>query len=163
MCGDGRQPRILVDNFWIPRSQTRTFSTPGPHRAVLLLFFALVRAFAFFLVKAKTTLLVLRIFTSSISPHFAEFAGIKLKITRARQILTALFLKFAKSGEIYCCWILQMFIHSRFKKNQRKKANFNCKWSISLLMEHALIIRGKIKHCRYDRQAKKAPDAWSQH
>ena len=28
-CGDGRQPRILVDNFWIPRSKTRTFFTPG--------------------------------------------------------------------------------------------------------------------------------------
>ena len=27
-CGDGRQPRILVDNFWIPRSKTCTFSTP---------------------------------------------------------------------------------------------------------------------------------------
>ena len=31
-CGDGRQPRILVDNFWIPRSKTRTCSTPGFHR-----------------------------------------------------------------------------------------------------------------------------------
>ena len=29
--GDGRQPRILVDNFWIPRSKTRTCSTPGFH------------------------------------------------------------------------------------------------------------------------------------
>ena len=28
-CGDGRQPRILVDKFLIPRSKTRTFSTPG--------------------------------------------------------------------------------------------------------------------------------------
>ena len=56
-CGDGRQLRILVDNFLIPRSKTRTFSIS--HRAVLLLFFALVRAFAFFLSKAKTTLLVM--------------------------------------------------------------------------------------------------------
>ena len=30
--GDGRQPRFLVDNFWIPRSKTRTRSTPGFHR-----------------------------------------------------------------------------------------------------------------------------------
>ena len=29
-CGDGRQPRILVDNFWIPRSKTCTCSSPGP-------------------------------------------------------------------------------------------------------------------------------------
>ena len=27
-CGDGRQPS-LVDQFWIPRSKTRTFSIPG--------------------------------------------------------------------------------------------------------------------------------------
>ena len=84
-CGDGRQPRILVDNFWIPRSKTRRFSTPGfLTKAVLLLFFALVRAFAFFLFKAKTTLLVLWIFTSNILPHFTEFAGMKWKIISAR-------------------------------------------------------------------------------
>ena len=84
-CGDGRQPRILVDNFWIPRSKnTHVFHSRVSHRAVLLLFFALVRAFAFFLFKAKTTLLVLWIFTSNISPHFAEFAGMKLKIISAR-------------------------------------------------------------------------------
>ena len=28
-CGDGRQPRILVDQFWIPRSKSCTFSIPG--------------------------------------------------------------------------------------------------------------------------------------
>ena len=28
-CGDGRQPGILVGHFWISRSKTRTFSTPG--------------------------------------------------------------------------------------------------------------------------------------
>ena len=42
-CGDGRQPRILVDNFWIPRSKTCTFSNLHSwvsHRAMLLLFFA---------------------------------------------------------------------------------------------------------------------------
>ena len=31
-------------------------------------------------------------------------------------------------------------VHPQLKNNQRKKANFNCKWSISLLIEHALII-----------------------
>ena len=46
---------------------------------MLLLFFALVRAFAFFLFKAKTTLIVLWILTSNISPHFAEFAGMKFE------------------------------------------------------------------------------------
>ena len=54
------------------------------YRAVLLLFFALVRAFAFFPFFAKTTLLVLRIFTSNSSLHFAEFSGMKLKIISAR-------------------------------------------------------------------------------
>ena len=28
-CGDGRQPRILIDNFWLPRSKTRRCFTPG--------------------------------------------------------------------------------------------------------------------------------------
>ena len=28
-CGDGRKHRIFVDNFWIPRSKTCTFPTPG--------------------------------------------------------------------------------------------------------------------------------------
>ena len=46
---------------------------------MLLLFFALVRAFAFFLFKAKTTLLVLWIFTSNISTHFAEFVEDKIE------------------------------------------------------------------------------------
>ena len=69
-CGDGRQPRISVDDFLIPRSKTRTFSTSGfLTEPCYITFFALVRAFAFFFFKAKTTLLVLLIFTSNISPH----------------------------------------------------------------------------------------------
>ena len=47
-----------------------------------------------------------------------------------------MFLKFTKKNPerfIYC-WILQTFIHSW--KNQRKRANLNCKWCISLLIEH---------------------------
>ena len=84
-CGDGRQPRILVDNFWIPRSKTRMFSTPAfLTKAVLLLFFASVRAFAFFQGQNNFISTVLWIFTSNISPHFAEFAGMKLKIISAR-------------------------------------------------------------------------------
>ena len=79
-CGDGRQ--LLNSEV----QNTYVFHSRVSHRAVLLLFFALVRAFAFFLFKAKTTLtlLVLWIFTSNISPHFAKFAGIKLKIISTR-------------------------------------------------------------------------------
>ena len=47
-----------------------------------------------------------------------------------------------------------MFIHS-FKKNQRKKTNFNCKCCISLLIEHSLIIWDKIKTLQVRQQAKK--------
>ena len=57
-CGDGRQPRISVDKFWIPRSKTRTCSTPGFYADMAepcYFFFALIRAFAFFLLKAKTS------------------------------------------------------------------------------------------------------------
>ena len=92
---------------------------------------------------SENTLLVLWIFTSNISPHFAEFAGTKLKIISAN-ILNALFLKFAKSGAIYCCWIFQMFIHSLKKIKERGQIS-TVKWSISLLIEHALIIWDKIK------------------
>ena len=60
------------------------FPLPGFSQSCVLLFFALVRAFSFFLFKAKTTLLVLWIFTSYISPHFGEFAGMKLKVISAR-------------------------------------------------------------------------------
>ena len=107
----------MVDNleFWWTVFEFRgpnkyVFLSEVSHRAVLKLFFALARAFA--KTKAKTTLLVLWLFTSNISPHFAEFAGMKLKIISARYILTALLLKFTKSGKIYCCWTLQLFIHS---------------------------------------------------
>ena len=44
-------------------------------------------------------------------------------------------------------------VHPPVKKNQRKKANFNCKWCISLLVEHALIIWDKIKILQVRQQA----------
>ena len=85
VCGDGRQPSILVDQFWIPRSKTRTFSIPGFLTEPCYYFFShQYEPLPFFLFKAKTTLLVLWIFTSNISPHFAEFVGMKLKIISAR-------------------------------------------------------------------------------
>ena len=82
-CGDGRRPRILVDNFGIPRSKTRVplpgFTQTWQNR-VNTFVFALIQTFAFFfLFRAKTTLLVLWIFTSNISPHFAEFEGDQIK------------------------------------------------------------------------------------
>ena len=49
-------------------------------------------------------------------------------------------------------------VHPQLKNNQRKKANFNFKWCISPLIEHALI-----KTLQVLQQPKKAPDAWSQH
>ena len=55
-------------------------------------------------------------------------------------------------------------VHPPLKNNQRKqKAHFKCKWCISLLIEHALIIWDKIKTLQVLQQAKKAPDTWSQH
>ena len=56
-----------------------------------------------------------------------------------------------------------MFIHSLKKKIKEKKANFSCKWCISLVIEHALIIWDKIKTLQLRQQTKKAPDASSQH
>ena len=76
----------MVDNleFWETIFEFRgpkhvRFPLPGFSQSRVITFFALVRAFAFFLFKAKTTLLVIWIFTSNISPHFAEFAGMKFE------------------------------------------------------------------------------------
>ena len=46
-------------------------------------------------------------------------------------------------------------VHPPLKNNQRKKANFKCKWCISLLIEHALIIWDKIKTLQVRQQARK--------
>ena len=88
------------------------FQLPGFSQSCVITFFRISTSLCLFLFKVKTTLLVLWIFTSNILPHFTEFAGMKWKIISARQILTALSLKFTKSGKIYCSWILQAFIYS---------------------------------------------------
>ena len=69
----------MVDNpeFWQTIFEFRgpkhvRFPLPGFSQSRVITFFKLVRAFAFFLFKATTTLLVLWIFTSNISPHSAE-------------------------------------------------------------------------------------------
>ena len=47
-------------------------------------------------------------------------------------------------------------VHSPLKKfKELKKANFNCKWRISLLIEHALIIWDKIETLQVQQQARK--------
>ena len=60
------------------------FQLPGFSQSRVVTFFRISTSLSLFLFKAKTTLLVLWIFTSNISPHFAEFAGMKLKIISAR-------------------------------------------------------------------------------
>ena len=143
MCGDGRQPRILVDNFWIARSKTRTFSTPGFSQSRVTTFFRISTS----LCQGQNNFISLTDIHVQHLASLCRICGDKIE-DHKRKVDTNrfLFLKFAKSGEIYCCWILQKFIHS-LKKNQREKANFNCKWCIWLLIEHALIIWGKIKYC----------------
>ena len=67
-------------------------------------------------------------FTCRGQKRFSQFySSSKALSDDISKILTALFLKFNKSGKIYHCWILQMFIYRFKKKQQRKKANFNCK------------------------------------
>ena len=100
---------------------TYVFHSRVSHRAVLLLFFALVRAFAFLLFRAKTTLLVLWIFTSNISPHFAEIEDHKRKVDTNGFV-----------SEIHQIWKDLMMldsanVHPPLKNNLRKKANFKCK------------------------------------
>ena len=76
--------------------------------------------------------LVLWIFTYNISPHFAEIEDHKRKVDTNGFV-----------SEIHQIWKDLMLldspnVHPPLKNNQRKKANFKCKWCISLLIEHAL-------------------------
>ena len=81
-CVDGRQPRILVDNLWIPRSKHVFHSRVSRRRgrASVITFFPINTSFFLFFFKVLVFSRYLWIFTSNISPHFAEFAGIKLAI-----------------------------------------------------------------------------------
>ena len=45
-------------------------------------------------------------------------------------------------------------VHPPLKNKQRNKANLNCKWCISLLIEHALLIWDEIKTLQVLQQAK---------
>ena len=121
---------------------------------MLLLFIALVRAFAFFLFKAKTTLLVMYIHIQHLA-SLCRICGDEIE-DRKRKIDTNCFV-----SEIHQIWKDFMLldspnVHPPLKNNQRKKANFNCKWCISLLTEHALIIWDKIKTLHVLQQAKKS-------
>lgn len=110
----GRQPRILVDNFWILRSKT-LFPLPSVRKTCYhFFFFASIQAFAVFLLKINL-FIALWIFMSNISPHFAKFVGIKLKIISAtpRKILTTLFLKFTKFEKI-CLLLDSPNVHPQF-------------------------------------------------
>ena len=79
----GRQPRILVNNFWMPRSiKHERVPLPGfmqTWQSRVITFFRINTSLCLFSFQGQTTLLVLWIFTSNISPHFAEFAGMKFE------------------------------------------------------------------------------------
>ena len=64
--------------------------------------------------KAKTTLLVLWIFTSNFSPHFAEFVTNRF-VSEIHPIWKDLLIMLDSAN-----------VHPQLKKNQRKKANFKC-------------------------------------
>ena len=85
-CGDGRQP--IVTQFLNSEVQN-TCSTPGFHADMAepcyyICFRINTNLCLFFLFRAKTTLLALWIFTSNISPHFAEFEGDQIKDHRCK-------------------------------------------------------------------------------
>ena len=90
-----------------------------------------------------------------------EIEDHKRKINNNRFARAALFLKFTNLERFML--LDSPNVHPPLKNNQRNKANLSCKWCISLLIEHALIIWDKIKTFQVLQQAKKAPDAWSQH
>ena len=52
-CGDGRQPRILVNNFWSPKHVFRFRVSHRRDRAVLLFFFRINTSLCFFSFQGK--------------------------------------------------------------------------------------------------------------
>ena len=129
----------MVDNlkFWYT---INFFYTPEFHADIAEpcyhFFFALIWAFVVFLFKVSL-FIVLWIYTSNISPlplcricRDQIKDQIKYKVNTNR-LVSEIHQKNPERFIYY--WILQTFIHSW--KNQRKRANFNCKWCISLLIE----------------------------
>ena len=127
----------MVDKleFWYTIFTLRSFMQTSQSRVIT--FFALIRAFAVFLFKVSL-FIVLWIFTSNILPlPLCQICRDKIKDQIKHKVNPPCFWNSQKKKNperfVYY-WILQTFIHSW--KNQRKRANFNCKWCISLLIEH---------------------------
>ena len=150
-CGDGRQPRILVDNFLIPRSKTRTCSTPRFHADTAeqcYYFFFRINTSLF---KAKTTLLFLWIFTSNISPHFTEFwegGGNKIKDYK-RKVFTNCFV-----SEIHQIWRELLLldspnVHPQLKKIKERRQIPTVNNVLSLYsLNMPSLCEIKLKHCK---------------
>ena len=152
-------PRILVDDFWIPKVQnSNVFHSQVLRRhgrAVLLLFFEFIRAFVFFLFKAKTTLLVLWIFSSNM--HLASLCricGNKIKDHKRKVVINRFVSE--KSPN------LERFIIVGFSKcsstvkkikERRQISTVNDVVRYSLNMHWLSGI--KLKHCRYDNKQRK--------
>ena len=98
-CGDGRQPRILVDQVCIRRSKTRTFSIPG---------FLTEPCYYFFSHQNEPL------------PFF---------FSRPKQLYQSYEYSRPTSHQIWKDLMLldSPNIHPPLKNNQRKKANFNSK------------------------------------
>ena len=136
-CVDGTLPRILVDSLWIPRSKhmfhSRVSRTHG--RASVITFFPLIRAFSYFSLKVLVFSRYSWIFASNIPPHFTEFERIKLAIKRKLDTNRLV-------SEIQQIWKDLLLldspnVHPQLKKKTKKGGKyFNCKWCISLLIEH---------------------------
>ena len=105
-------------------------------RAVLSLFFALIRAFVVFLFKVSL-FIVLWIYTSNISPlPLCRIRRDQIKDQIKHEVNTNRLVSEIhqkKSGKIYLL-LDSPNVHPQLKKS--KRANLNCKWCISLLIEH---------------------------
>ena len=127
-CGDGRQRRILVDNFSIPRSKTRTFLLPGFLQSRVITFFRIITSLCLFSFQGQNNFISLKGIHVQHLASLCRICGDEIE-GHKRKVDTKRFV-----SEIHQIWkdFYQMLldspnVHPPLKNNQRKKANFKCK------------------------------------
>ena len=123
--------------------------------AVLLLFFALIRAFAFFLFKTKTTLLVLWIFTSNM--HLASLCricGDKFKDHKRKVVINRFVSEIHQiRKDLLLLDVSKCSSTVKKIKERRQISTVNDVVRYTLIMHWLSGI--KLKHCRYNNKQRK--------
>ena len=136
-CGDGRQPRILVDQNEFRGPKHVRFPLPGFSQSRVITFFRIITSLCLFSFQSQNNFICLMDIHVQHLASLCRICGDEIEDHKRKVDREDLMLLDSPN------------VHPPLKNNQRNKANLNCKCCISLLIEHALILQ----------QAKKAPDA----